>query len=76
MIYVTVLQYILFQKGYTLEKAEISYIPKTTTELTNPEDITKTEKLIDALEDNNYVQNVCHTWEMRDVDEEEKSSIV
>ena len=71
MIYVTVLQYILAQKGYTFEQAEISYIPKTTTELTNPDDITKMEKLIDILEDNDDVQNVYHTWEMPDVDEEE-----
>ena len=53
------------------EQAEISYVPKTTTELTNPDDITKMEKLIDALEDNDDVQNVYHTWEMPDVDEEE-----
>ncbi len=29
------------------------------------------EKLIDALEDNDDVQNVYHTWEMPDVDDEE-----
>ena len=29
------------------------------------------EKLIDILEDNDDVQNVYHTWEMPDVDEEE-----
>lgn len=61
----------LEKKGYTFEQAEISYIPKTTTELTNPDDITKMEKLIDILEDNDDVQNVYHTWEMPDVAEEE-----
>ena len=29
------------------------------------------EKLIDALEDNDDVQNVYYTWEMPDVDEKE-----
>jgi len=53
----------LEQKGYSFEQAEISYIPKTTTELTNPDDITKMEKLIDVLEDNDDVQNVYHNWE-------------
>lgn len=61
----------LEQKGYTFEQAEISYVPKTTTELTNPDDIAKMEKLIDALEDNDDVQNVYHTWEMPVSEDEE-----
>ena len=59
----------LEQKGYVFEQAEISYVPKTTTELTSEEDISKMEKLIDALEDNDDVQNVYHTWEMPDDEE-------
>ena len=58
-------------KGYSFEQAEISYVPKTTTELTNPDDISKMEKLIDALEDNDDVQNVYHSWEMPETDEDE-----
>lgn len=61
----------LEQKGYTFEQAEISYVPKTTTGLTNPDDIAKMEKLIDALEDNDDVQNVYHTWEMPVSEDEE-----
>ena len=61
----------LEKKGYTFEQAEISYIPKTTTKLTDEEDISKMEKLIDMLEDNDDVQNVYHTWEMPETDEEE-----
>ena len=61
----------LEKKGYTFEQAEISYIPKTTTKLTDEEDISKMEKLIDMLEDNDDVQNVYHTWEMPETDDEE-----
>lgn len=56
----------LEQKGYTFAQAEINYIPQTTTVLDNPEDVTKMEKLIDMLEENDDVQNVYHTWEMPD----------
>ncbi len=71
MIYVSIFTVYFETKGYTFEQAEISYVPKTTTELTNSDDISKMEKLIDALEDNDDVQNVYYTWEMPDVDEEE-----
>ncbi len=61
----------LEKKGYEFEQAEISYIPKTLTQLTNEEDIKNIEKLIDALEDNDDVQNVYHTWDMPETEEEE-----
>ena len=51
-------------KGYAFVQAEINYIPQTTTVLDDPEAITKMEKLIDMLEENDDVQNVYHTWEM------------
>lgn len=54
----------LEEKGYTFAQAEINYIPQTTTVLENPDDISKMEKLIDMLEENDDVQNVYHTWEM------------
>ncbi len=56
----------LEEKGYTFAQAEVNYIPQTTTELTNPEDIAKMEKLIDMLEENDDVQNVYHNWDMPD----------
>ena len=59
----------LEEKGYTFEQAEISYIPKTTTELTSEEDLKNIEKLIEMLEDNDDVQNVYHTWEMPNEEE-------
>ena len=51
-------------KGYAFVQAEINYIPQTTTVLDDAEAITKMEKLIDMLEENDDVQNVYHTWEM------------
>ena len=58
----------LEEKGYSFAQAEVNYIPQTTTELTNPEDVAKMEKLIDMLEENDDVQNVYHNWEMPDED--------
>ena len=58
----------LEEKGYAFAQAEVNYIPQTTTELTNPEDIAKMEKLIDMLEENDDVQNVYHNWDMPDED--------
>lgn len=60
----------LEEKGYNFEQAEISYVPKTTTELTNEEDLKNIEKLIEMLEDNDDVQNVYHTWEMPSEEDE------
>jgi transcriptional/translational regulatory protein YebC/TACO1 len=44
--------------------AELTHIPQTTVKLTDPDDIKNMEKLIDALEDNDDVQEVYHNWEM------------
>ncbi|QIB26556.1 YebC/PmpR family DNA-binding transcriptional regulator [Caloranaerobacter azorensis] len=54
----------LKQAGYTFTTAEISFIPQNTTRLTDEDDIKNMTKLIDALEDNDDVQNVYHNWEM------------
>ncbi|MDR7870140.1 MAG: YebC/PmpR family DNA-binding transcriptional regulator [Tissierellaceae bacterium] len=54
----------LADAGYEFAMAEISYVPQTTVELTNPDDIKNMEKLIDMLEDNDDVQEVYHNWEM------------
>jgi len=53
------------------EQAEISYIPQTLTEVTDPEAVKNLEKLIDMLEDNDDVQNVYHTWDMPEDEGEE-----
>lgn len=49
--------------GLTFLSAETTMIPKTTTELTDPEVIEKMEKLIDRLEDHDDVQNIWHNWD-------------
>lgn len=56
----------LEKKGYEFAQAEVNYISQTTTVLDNPDDISKMEKLIDMLEENDDVQNVYHSWEMPD----------
>ena len=46
-------------------------VPNTYVKL--PEDKqTSMQKLLDALEDNDDVQNVWHNWEMPDTEEEEE----
>jgi len=49
--------------GYTLADAEIQYIPQTTTQLTDEQDVILMGKLTDVLEDNDDVQNFWHNWE-------------
>lgn len=56
--------------GYVFAQAEINYIPQTTTTLDDEEAVKKMEKLIDMLEENDDVQNVYHTWEMPEDEEE------
>lgn len=50
--------------GYSFLSAEVAYVPTTTTVLSDPDDITKMEKLIDILEENDDVQDIWHNWEM------------
>ncbi|MFY9214378.1 MAG: YebC/PmpR family DNA-binding transcriptional regulator [Tissierellaceae bacterium] len=54
----------LAEAGYKFAMAELTHIPQTTVKLTDPDDIKNMEKLIDALEDNDDVQEVYHNWEM------------
>jgi YebC/PmpR family DNA-binding regulatory protein len=53
----------LENKGLSFLSAEVTMIPRTTTELTDPEAVEKMEKLIDRLEDHDDVQNIWHNWE-------------
>ncbi|WP_026893980.1 YebC/PmpR family DNA-binding transcriptional regulator [Clostridiisalibacter paucivorans] len=50
--------------GYEFSTAEVSFIPQNQTKLDSKEDIKNMTKLIDALEDNDDVQDVYHNWEM------------
>ncbi|MET3616565.1 YebC/PmpR family DNA-binding regulatory protein [Peptoniphilus olsenii] len=49
--------------GYTFVESDITYLPQTTVDLTSEDDIKNMEKLIDALEDNDDVQDVYTSWE-------------
>ncbi len=56
----------LEEKGYSFLSAEVQYVPQTTSAIDDPDMITKMEKLIDMLEENDDVQNIWHNWEMPD----------
>lgn len=53
-------------KGYKIVSADIDRIPSTYTTLTDEEAIRKMNLLLEALEDNDDVQNVYHNWESGD----------
>lgn len=50
-------------KGYSFASAEVDMIPQTSVTLTDEHDLLMMEKLIDALEDNDDVQEVYHNWD-------------
>ncbi len=54
----------LVEKGYEFISADVKLIPQTTTELTEEGQIKFMERLIDALEEDDDVQNVFHNWEI------------
>ncbi len=60
----------LSAKGYEFISAEVAMIPANYTALADEEQITKMQRLLDMLEENDDVQNVWHNWEMPDSDEE------
>ena len=61
----------LVEKGYKLISADVEMIPATYTTLTDEDAIRKMNLLLDALEDNDDVQNVYHNWEMPEEDDED-----
>ena len=50
-------------KKYTFVSAQIEQVPNEYKKLENEDDIKMMEKLIDAFEDDDDVQNVWHNWE-------------
>lgn len=56
----------LTAKGYEFVSAEVEMVPDTYTAITDEEAAVKMQKLLDALEDNDDVQNVWHNWENAD----------
>ncbi len=53
----------LAEKGYEILSAELDQIPATTVTLTADDDIVKMRRLLDALEENEDVQEVYHNLE-------------
>ncbi|MDD2269888.1 MAG: YebC/PmpR family DNA-binding transcriptional regulator, partial [Eubacteriales bacterium] len=53
----------LTEKGYNLVSAEIEKVPSNYVTVTDEESVTKMNKLLEMLEDNDDVQNVWHNWE-------------
>ncbi len=58
-------------KGYSFVSAEVEMAPDTYTDLTDPDQILKMQKLIDALEDNDDVQQVWHNWNEPEEEDED-----
>lgn len=54
----------LEERGYSASSAEISMIPQNYIKLTEEDDVKFMDKLLEALEENEDVQNVYHNWEM------------
>lgn len=61
----------LTEKGYKFIEAEIEMVPSNYSELTDEEQITKMQRLLEVLDDNDDVQNVWHNWEYDEPAEEE-----
>ena len=53
---------------YTLSSAEISMVPQTMTELTDPDQIKMMSRMLEHMEDDDDVQDVYHNWDMPDED--------
>lgn len=61
----------LAEKGYKLLSADIEMIPSTYTALTDEDAVKKMNLLLEALEDNDDVQNVYHNWDMPEEEDED-----
>ena len=61
----------LEQQGFSFLSAELSMIPQTTNDVTDPEVLQKIEKMLDMLDDMDDVQNVYHNGNLPEDDEEE-----
>ena len=53
----------LTAKGYQFVSAQIEQVPSEYKKLENEEDVKNMEKLLDAMEDHDDVQNVWHNWD-------------
>lgn len=61
----------LKEAGYENIKGDIMFIPQTYIKVDDEEAVKNLEKLIDALDENDDVQEVYHNWDMPEIEEEE-----
>ncbi len=59
----------LAKKGYSVISAEAEQVPSTYTALSDEDQIKKMGLLLEALDDNDDVQNVWHNWDSPDSEE-------
>ena len=50
-------------EGYKFASAQVENVPQTTVSLTSEDDIKNMNKLVDALEEDDDVQDIYHNWE-------------
>jgi YebC/PmpR family DNA-binding regulatory protein len=62
----SVKQWFAGQSGYAVKGADIAMVPKDTVEVTDENEAKRLLKLIDALEENDDIQNVFSNWSMND----------
>lgn len=58
----TAVRQTLEDKGYVLASAQLEQVPSTYTDLTDEFHISKMNRLLEALEDNDDVQEIWHNW--------------
>lgn len=56
----------LEKAGLKLDQSEVTMIPQTWVELTDPADIKQMNRILDLLDDDDDVQAVYHNWDMPD----------
>lgn len=56
----------LEKAGLKLDQAEVTMIPQTWVELTDPADIKQMNRILDLFDDDDDVQAVYHNWDMPD----------
>ncbi len=56
----------LKEAGYKLSSADLAHLPQTTAKLESEDDIKNMVKMLEALEDDDDVQDVSHNWEIPD----------
>lgn len=61
----------LKEAGYTNIRGDVMYIPQTYVKVEDEENVKHLERLIEALEDNDDVQEVYYNWDEPEAEEEE-----